>query len=159
MFQHRLFKQTFKPTNTMNDQTGTQAPAQAGIEDFNGIFQERLRGFVREGLLLMFEQEVTSLCGESYRPTQSVHRRAGSEMVTIQTTSGKECISKRRVREMLPSGLEREVRLKSYSEVKRRTRVVGLFPSEESLQRLVTAVLVEISEAWESSKSYLNLQN
>jgi hypothetical protein len=158
MFQHRLFKQTFKPTNTMNDQTGTQAPAQAGIEDFNGIFQERLRGFVREGLLLMFEQEVTSLCGESYRPTQSVHRRAGSEMVTIQTTSGKECISKRRVREMLPSGLEREVRLKSYSEVKRRTRVVGLFPSEESLQRLVTAVLVEISEARESGKSYLNPQ-
>ena len=142
----------------MNDQTGTQAPAQAGIEDFNGIFQERLRGFVREGLLLMFEQEVTSLCGESYRPTQSVHRRAGSEMVTIQTTSGKECISKRRVREMLPSGLEREVRLKSYSEVKRRTRVVGLFPSEESLQRLVTAVLVEISEARESGKSYLNPQ-
>ena len=41
-------------------------------------------------------------------------------MVTIRTTAGKECISKRRVREMLPSGLEREVKLKSYSEVKRR---------------------------------------
>jgi hypothetical protein len=27
----------------MKDQTGTQAPAQAGIEDFNGIFQEQLR--------------------------------------------------------------------------------------------------------------------
>ena len=104
----------------MNNQTGTQAPAQAGIEDFNGIFQERLRGIVREGLLLMFEQEVTALCGETYRPSESVHRRAGSEPVTIQTTSGKECISKRRVREMLPSGLEREVKLKSYSEVKRR---------------------------------------
>jgi hypothetical protein len=120
MFRHRLFKQTFKPTNTMKDQTGTQAPAQAGIEDFNGIFQERLRGIVREGLLLMFEQEVTALCGETYRPSESVHRRAGNEPVTIQTTSGKECISKRRVREMLPSGLEREVKLKSYSEVKRR---------------------------------------
>ena len=120
MFRHRLFKQTFKPTNTMDDQTGTQAPAQAGIEDFNGIFQERLRGIVREGLLLMFEQEVTALCGETYRPSESVHRRAGSEMVTIQTTSGKERISKRRVREMLPSGFEREVKLKSYSEVKRR---------------------------------------
>ena len=120
MFRHRLFKQTFKPTNTMNDQTGTRAPAQAGIEDFNGIFQERLRGIVREGLLLMFEQEVTSLCGEIYRPSESVHRRAGNEPVTIQTTSGKEFISKRRVREMLPSGLEREVKLKSYSEVKRR---------------------------------------
>ena len=45
------------------------------------------------------------------------------------------------------------------SQIKRRTRVVGLFPSEESLQRLVTAVLVEISEAWESGKSYLKPQN
>jgi hypothetical protein len=54
MFRHRLLKQTFKPTNTMNDQTGTQTPSQAGFEDFNGIFQERLRGFVRESLLLMF---------------------------------------------------------------------------------------------------------
>src|SRR6478735_8138250 len=120
MFRHRLFKQTFKPTNTMNDQTGMQTPAQAGIEDFNGIFQERLRGIVREGLLAMFEQEVASLCGETYRPSESLHRRAGSEIVTIQTTSGKELISKRRVREMLPNGLEREVRLKSYGEVKRR---------------------------------------
>ena len=110
----------FKSTNTMSKQTGMQASAQAGIEDFNGIFQERLRGIVRDGLLAMFEQEVTSLCGETYRPTASVHRRAGSEMVTIQTTSGKELISKRRVREVLPNGLEREVRLKSYSEVKRR---------------------------------------
>jgi hypothetical protein len=41
-------------------------------------------------------------------------------VVIIQTTSGKELISKRRVREVLPSGLEREVRLKSYDEVKRR---------------------------------------
>lgn len=110
----------FKSTNTMSKQTGMQASAQAGIEDFNGIFLERLRGIVRDGLLAMFEQEVTSLCGETYRPSASVHRRAGSEMVTIQTTSGKELISKRRVREMLPSGLEREVRLKSYDEVKRR---------------------------------------
>ena len=45
------------------------------------------------------------------------------------------------------------------SQIKRRTRVVGLFPSEESLQRLVTAVLVEISDAWESGKSYLKPQN
>jgi len=116
----------------MSKQTGTQVPAQAGIEDFNGIFTERLRGIVRAGLLAMFEQEVTSLCGESYRPTEGVHRRAGSEMVTIQTTSGKELISKRRVRETLPSGLEREVRLKSYSEVKRRK---GMF--DEVLEAMI----------------------
>jgi hypothetical protein len=40
----------------MAKQTGTQEPAQAGIEDFNGIFQQRLRDIVREGLLLMIEQ-------------------------------------------------------------------------------------------------------
>jgi hypothetical protein len=85
----------------MNNQTGTQAPAQAGIEDFNGIFQERVRDFVLESLLSIFEQEVTSPCGETYRPSKSVHRRAGSEMVTIQTISGKKRISKRRFREML----------------------------------------------------------
>ena len=78
----------FKPTNTMSEQTGMQAAAQAGIEDFNGIFQEQLRGIVRDGLLAMFEQEVTSLCGETYRPKEGVYRRAGSERVTIQTTSG-----------------------------------------------------------------------
>ena len=93
---------------------------QAGIEDIGGIFYEQLRRIVPDGLLEMFVQEVTELCGETYPPSESVHRRAGSEIVTIQATAGKEFISKRRVREMLPNGLEREVRLKSYSEVKRR---------------------------------------
>jgi transposase-like protein len=32
---------------------------------------------------------------------------------------------------------------------------VGLFPSEESLLRLVTGVLIEISETWETGKTYL----
>ncbi|MBT8036728.1 MAG: transposase [Verrucomicrobiae bacterium] len=43
------------------------------------------------------------------------------------------------------------------SQIKRRTRVVGLFPNEDSLLRLVTAVLIEISETWETGKSYLKL--
>ena len=43
------------------------------------------------------------------------------------------------------------------SQIKRRTRVVGLFPNEDSLLRLVTAVLIEISETWETGKAYLKL--
>lgn len=39
--------------------------------------------------------------------------------------------------------------------IKRRSRVVGLFPSEESLERLVTGVLIELSETWETSRPYL----
>lgn len=42
-------------------------------------------------------------------------------------------------------------------EIKRRTRVARVFPNTESLLRLVTAVLNEISDDWESSKSYLNM--
>ncbi|MGL4400388.1 MAG: transposase, partial [Luteolibacter sp.] len=40
-------------------------------------------------------------------------------------------------------------------QIKKRTRVVGLFPSEESLLRLVTGVLIEISETWETGKNHL----
>ncbi|MEI8123234.1 MAG: transposase [bacterium] len=104
----------------MSKLTGTQAPAQAGIEDFNGIFQERLRGIVRDGLLAMFEQEVTELCGPTYRPTASKYRRAGSEMVKIDTTEGRERFSKSRVRLMKEDGKESEVRLKSYAAAKQR---------------------------------------
>jgi putative transposase len=40
-------------------------------------------------------------------------------------------------------------------EIKRRTRVVGVFPNARSLERLVTAVLMEMSEDWQSSTRYL----
>lgn len=40
-------------------------------------------------------------------------------------------------------------------EVKRRTRVATLFPNEASLLRLVSAVLMEISEDWETGRVYL----
>ena len=45
-------------------------------------------------------------------------------------------------------------------EIKRRTRVATLFPNEASLLRLVTAVLVELSDEWETGKMrYLVFQN
>ena len=40
-------------------------------------------------------------------------------------------------------------------ELKRRTRVATLFPNEASLLRLVTAVLVELSDEWETGMKYL----
>ena len=42
-------------------------------------------------------------------------------------------------------------------EIKRRTRVATLFPNEASCCRLVTAILVEISEEWETGRRYLKL--
>jgi transposase-like protein len=40
-------------------------------------------------------------------------------------------------------------------QIKRRTRVARLFPNESSLLRLVSAVLMEISEEWETGRRYL----
>ena len=40
-------------------------------------------------------------------------------------------------------------------EIRRRTRVARLFPNEESLLRLVSAVLMEISDDWETDKRYV----
>lgn len=40
-------------------------------------------------------------------------------------------------------------------EIKRRTRVATLFPNEGSCLRLVTAVLAEVSEEWETGRCYL----
>jgi putative transposase len=44
-------------------------------------------------------------------------------------------------------------------EIKRRTRVATLFPNESSLLRLVSAVLTEISDEWETGRVYLTLQD
>jgi putative transposase len=42
-------------------------------------------------------------------------------------------------------------------ELKRRTRVVSVFPNARSCERLVTAVLMEISEDWETGMRYLTM--
>ena len=60
----------------------------------------------------------------------------------------------------LPVPYRRKLRTTNLSEllnreIRRRTKVVGVFPNRESLLRLVTAVLVEISEAWENGRRYL----
>jgi len=42
-----------------------------------------------------------------------------------------------------------------HKEVRRRSRVVGIFPSEESYIRLVTSYLIEYSEEWLTGRSYI----
>ncbi|WP_459890663.1 IS256 family transposase [Desulfothermus okinawensis] len=42
-------------------------------------------------------------------------------------------------------------------EINRRTRVVGIFPNSASCLRLVSAVLMEISEEWEQGRIYLRM--
>ena len=44
-------------------------------------------------------------------------------------------------------------------EVRRRSRVAVLFPNIASCERLVTAVLMEISEEWETGRTYMRLES
>jgi transposase-like protein len=46
-----------------------------------------------------------------------------------------------------------------HQEIKRRTRVATLFHNEAALLRLVSAVLMEISEEWETGKIYLRMED
>ena len=43
-------------------------------------------------------------------------------------------------------------------ELKRRTRVVSIFPSEASLLRLASAILMEVDEDWMSGRKYLTME-
>lgn len=43
-------------------------------------------------------------------------------------------------------------------EIKRRTRVAMIFPSKESLNRLVGALLMELDESWVTGKKYLDME-
>jgi len=51
------------------------------------------------------------------------------------------------------NGLERVSR-----EVRRRTRVVGIFPNEAACLRLVSAILMEIDDAWQTGRIYLTFE-
>lgn len=42
-------------------------------------------------------------------------------------------------------------------QIRRRTRVVGIFPNPASAIRLISAVLSEIHEEWLTGRKYLNL--
>jgi transposase-like protein len=41
-------------------------------------------------------------------------------------------------------------------EIKRRTRVAGLFPNESSVLSLLIAILMETSDEWETGRAYFS---
>ena len=61
----------------------------------------------------------------------------------------------------IPEALRRKLRTTNplervNKEIKRRTRVVGIFPNTDACLRLASALLMEISEDWQSGKAYID---
>ncbi len=73
-------------------------------------------------------------------------------MATCLTNIAAEGMHRRRIR--TSNVLERVSQ-----EIKRRTRVIRIFPNEVSCLRLVSAVLMEISEDWVTGRIYLNFNS
>jgi putative transposase len=44
-------------------------------------------------------------------------------------------------------------------EIKRRKRMATMFPNEASALRLASAVLMEISEEWETGRKYVTMES
>ncbi len=63
-----------------------------------------------------------------------------------------------------PRAHQKRLRTSNYlerlnQEIKRRTRVVRLFPNEQSCLRLISAILMEVSEEWEYGRLYLKMDD
>jgi transposase-like protein len=63
----------------------------------------------------------------------------------------------------MPTAHRKRIRTSNMAEVinrelKRRTRVIGIFPNEESLLRISSALLKEVDERWIEGRSYLTME-
>jgi putative transposase len=88
--------------------------------------------------------------------TVTKYRQSAARLADWLETSLPECLTvfafpePQRHRLRMANGLERLNR-----EIKRRTRVVSIFPNEAACLRLITALLMETSDEWETGNSYL----
>ena len=117
--------------------------------------QKELAGDLREIFTAKDKDRAHELAGTVSRKWQTSHPKV-AEMIENDI---EECFSSftfpanHRARIRTTNGLER-----LNQEIKRRTRVVRIFPNRESCLRLISALCVEHSEDWTSGKCYLNME-
>jgi transposase-like protein len=87
------------PTTTMTHEKLKDAFLQGGEREASELFNELIRGSVREAFWHMMAEEVESLCGPRYRPDSATgYHRAGSEKGRAYLGGTKEEVRRPRVR-------------------------------------------------------------
>jgi len=117
------------------------------------------RGELAEGLRGIFAAPSRELALRAAEELADRWRRSHPKVAEHIEEHIEECLSclafpeshRRRIR--TTNGLER-----FNQEIKRRTRVVRIFPNREACLRLVTAIAVEQSEEWVTGRRYLNME-
>ena len=127
--------------------------------NLQGLVSRRQRAQVAEDLRTIFACPTATLAWEAVRTIAEQWRPTHPHLAERLEEEIEDCLAclafpsshQRRIR--TTNGLERVSQ-----ELKRRTRVVRIFPNRESCLRLVTALAAEISEEWESGRCYLNME-
>ncbi len=102
------------------------------LEDAEAMLKRKVQGFAETNQALAQWMEDNVREGLTiYAFPRSLHRR-------IRTVNGLENLNK---------------------QIRRRTRVVGIFPHEASALRLISAVMAEIHDEWLTGRVYLNLED
>lgn len=115
-----------------------------------------LRGAVAEDLRAIFNASDADEAERLLKRTTEKYRKSAPNLAEWMEANVAEGLSVMQ----LPASQRRRLRTSNMlerlnQEIKRRTRVATLFPNEASLLRLVSAVLIEVSEDWETGKTYL----
>lgn len=127
--------------------------------NLQGLVSRRQRQQVAEDLRAIFACPTLALAQEAMRTIADRWRPIHPGLAERLEEEIEDCLAclafpashQRRIR--TTNGLERV-----NQELKRRTRVVRIFPNREACLRLVTALVAEISEDWESSRRYLDME-
>ncbi len=117
-----------------------------------------LRGEVAREIRAMFNSLDLAEAQRRLKTLVEKYKESAPKLAEWLEANAEECFTvfsrpdaqRRRLR--TTNGLER-----LNKEIKRRTRVATLFPNEKSLERLVTALLTETNDEWETGKIYLNM--
>jgi putative transposase len=156
--------QTKKPTTTMTHEKLKAAFLQGGEREATELFNELIRGSVREAFWQMMAEEVEVLCGPHYRPDKtSEYRRAGSENGSVYLGGDKEEIRRPRVRHQDDGEMPLETYRAASSQTGLFEKIVGLVGegmSQRGVARSTKGTISKsaVSRMWEDkSREQLSL--